>query len=481
MDSLTETTGQSSPLCSLPVEVLRDISQSLAGVDHNALSRTCRYLRLALQNYLFFRYSSEGNYYPIVYGLKQHNLAVVKRALAYQKPPSLLVPVHTGMSALSLAAHSGNVAAISFLLQRGADVNARGQDGQCPLTHAIAGLDEAFMIPRSHFHAVLPRYLESVVKLLKHGASPNYDMAKELMHGDGSTTTPLYPISRFVELFTTGWLPSKDTVRVLRAFLKAGAYADTLTWRDGSLPMHAVITLYEPSCLPVLRLLLHYGAKPNQRDRRGRTPLECLLDMSGKLPGRLVGQDRALDLHILDMLLGHGADPNKKGSTGHNPLELAVGNVTEWGWGAFGRAGIAVVEKLLRHGADADIRRHHHNSLTINDVDSLLVRTLLSTIKASGFSAARKDYNGLAKLFDDRTPWMRPSKHTDDDTQVSFRMLPADCCWNNPVVPILLKAGARVSRTDLKIVQDKLLGLGGCLQDIYGVDLHLDSLFLCTM
>jgi ankyrin repeat protein len=96
------------------------------------------------------------------------------------------------------------------------------------------------------------------------------------------------------------------------------------------------------SPLPFVRTLLEIGADPNPADHAGFPPLIAAL--SGDRPAR--GETgRAETLEILRLLLAFGADPDQRGINDYTPLHMAVS-----------QGNAEAVGVLLEHGADPCLR-----------------------------------------------------------------------------------------------------------------------------
>jgi ankyrin repeat protein len=96
------------------------------------------------------------------------------------------------------------------------------------------------------------------------------------------------------------------------------------------------------SPLNFIRTLLEIGADPNPVDHAGFPPLIAALSCSRPQPG---SPGRADVLEILKLLLAFGADPNQRGINDYTPLHMAVSE----------RNAVAV-GVLLEAGADPRLR-----------------------------------------------------------------------------------------------------------------------------
>ncbi|OIW33608.1 ankyrin [Coniochaeta ligniaria NRRL 30616] len=470
MERVTKA-GQASLALIFPAEILQHIAQYLSGKDHSALSRTCSYLNFILQAQLFSSFSFKGNYYPFVFGLKQGNTAIIKRTLLYRKPPSVNFVLGGGSTPLALAACLGHTSVVSYLLHRGADPCLAGEDGLSPLTHAIDGIEGLFQIPNINLTSAMERHARTTLKLLDHGAYAGYNLTTERTPGD-EWAAPLFPLSYVMTLITSGFLSAHYGTRLVTKLLQNGADPNTLG-SDGCSPIQAIIKLYDQPWLHVLRILLDYGADPNGRDAVGRNALWWVLETARMVPGRRGRRNLPLDTHIAVMLLRYGADPDLDAEPGRKPLRIVAENISERG------KGLATMGKLLRYGANPNAVRDVKHGRSGTRMP-LLVYSLLLSIDKLGYSAAKADFNTLAQLYEQTAACLGLEDSAYFNTDITMRMAPPRS-WNNPLLPILLRFGAKLSRAGLELARTKLVILGGCLDGIHGVAyLDVGDLFLPT-
>lgn len=98
------------------------------------------------------------------------------------------------------------------------------------------------------------------------------------------------------------------------------------------------------SRVPFIGTLLEIGANPNPEptDHSGFPPLIAALSCSRSQPGSPARSDV---LDIMKLLLEFGADPNQRGINDYTPLHMAVGEQN-----------LAAVRLLLEAGADPALR-----------------------------------------------------------------------------------------------------------------------------
>jgi uncharacterized protein len=96
------------------------------------------------------------------------------------------------------------------------------------------------------------------------------------------------------------------------------------------------------SPLPFIRTLLEIGADPNPTDHIGFPPLIAALSCSRSQPGSPARPDVP---EIVKLLLSFGADPNQRGINDYTALHMAVGEEN-----------LPAVELLLEAGADPRLR-----------------------------------------------------------------------------------------------------------------------------
>ena len=221
-------------------------------------------------------------------------------------------------------ARDGNVLAVAACVASGADVNARNEQGQTPLHHAVANRDSAFVAwlldagantgpadIRSEtplHHAVRARARGIVTLLLEAGADPN---------SRSHEGTPLHSAAS----------NRADSV-VMTALLQAGADVGA---RDGT----GATPLHRARGYEAINTLLAAGADVHAIDDRGRTPLHWAYR----------GGFRPDDPARVAALVGAGADVNAVDLSGRTALHEAVD-----------RGLPQTVAALVEAGADVDLK-----------------------------------------------------------------------------------------------------------------------------
>ncbi|MEN8259076.1 MAG: ankyrin repeat domain-containing protein [Pseudomonadota bacterium] len=228
---------------------------------------------------------------------------------------------------------------IKFLLDLGADVDAKSELGRTPL-----------------FSAVINRRPDLAKLFLENGADPN---SRCVCSGIGGDWTPL--------TYTTRNYSYKHTGKDLIDLLLAGGADANLARKDGRTPLMLAASRGD---LQFVQTLLKAGANINARSETGQTVL--------------VYAARSGREDVLAALLSSGADVH----SGNNPLHTAVINNK-----------YRIVEILLAKGVDVNERDSQGQTalmLAAKEGNSDMVRTLL----AAGARTTDKDKMGrTAEVF----------------------------------------------------------------------------------
>jgi len=249
-----------------------------------------------------------------------------------------------GHTPLLMAAQFGDLALVSLLIGRGADVH-QGRTHLTPLTLAArrgAGDIVAFLRERGATPSpVTWTYLGDRPALARAlGRDPSLARLRD------EEGTPL--------LVHAACALQPAIVSML---LDRGVPVGEAT-PDGNTALHAVANLRRaPACAgDTARLLLDHGADANARNWSDVTPLHQAV--------------RARNLAVVEVLLAGGADPNARDKRGSTPLRRAVS-----GTGASSTAGTSALMEpltrlLLAHGADPEARDKQGKSVRASARDA---------------------------------------------------------------------------------------------------------------
>jgi ankyrin repeat protein len=177
-----------------------------------------------------------------------------------------------GRTALISAAAGGDLKVVNLLLERGADVNVKDNQGSTAL-----------------FEAIEARYDEVALVLLN---QPKLDPRARGFNGGTA-------------LISSAWRDQKDAVRRL---LELGADANAQD-NHGDAPLHGAA---QSGSVEVIDILVDKGADPNLKNHQGGTPLMWAV---------VFGHEDAAR-----RLLERGADPSLKDNYGNTALYWAIKN-----------------------------------------------------------------------------------------------------------------------------------------------------------
>lgn len=258
-----------------------------------------------------------------------------------------LLPFHSQVPLVVVAAREGSPECVQLLLSRGADPNARAishgrtEEGLPGMTALVAALREHGDPDATEKQ----RRREVANLLLKAGADPDaicgddelpmkwaiwhdYEGVPEELISAGAKAhlNPRYGILNEA----ARW----GSIRYLKQFFAAGM-SPNATNKHAAPPLFSAAHAAHPE---VVDFLLKSGAEPDPVMRRGWTPLHVACDHASR--SGLNDQFQA-DLAIISMLLRHGADINRRTPDGETPLALAMK----------GGSAKPVVALLQSHGA----------------------------------------------------------------------------------------------------------------------------------
>jgi ankyrin repeat protein len=143
-----------------------------------------------------------------------------------------------GDTALHVASRNGDVGAVSVMLDAGADVNARQQDGNTPLMLAFRGKKK-------------DRDIAGAVRtLLAHSADPK-------IAANNGWTALHWAVNQM------------SSAEVIEQLIKAGADVNAVD-HAGRTPLHAVCMSGDDGLANNVRVLIRHGARTDLRDSNGK-------------------------------------------------------------------------------------------------------------------------------------------------------------------------------------------------------------------
>ncbi|KAB5525579.1 ankyrin repeat-containing domain protein [Coniochaeta sp. 2T2.1] len=433
--------GQSSPLFTLPQELLLTVCEYLPVVHHSAFSRTCWCLTRTLQEGVFKKASpihKARTYEAMYYGCTKSNCHVIRRSLLYGCPPDIDQELFDGQTALSLASRQRNPDTVTYLIQQHANVNEEGPDGLTALSSALEGLQRT-RSGQPYYHIVL--------ELLKAGASANCTLRDHL--------TGFHPLGNAVTVVTAAWfcgaLVPKQALRLIKELVHKGVSPNARD--DHGSPINTAVRLHKKTP-EFLEFLLQQGADPDYGIElplySGRAALKTAIDEG--------------DIPAMQTLLRHGAHPGPGPDGTETPLLVAVRcqnfdavvtlleqgispNVVEtaedyrrrnssapFAPTALIAAVVTIVEQLIRAGADVNLCILPDD--TVSSVwnegarSPLEVALLESNLGSRWGHGEISDYFNLEKIY--------------SDDGITVQEIPPSYAWADPIIPHLLRAGAKV-------------------------------------
>jgi ankyrin repeat protein len=320
-----------------------------------------------------------------------------------------------GESVLMLTSYTGNPAAVSLLLARGADPNTQQFRGQSALMWAAA-----------EGHA------EVVKLLLEHGADPG-------LSSTASTKPERRPPGGMTALL---FAARQGKLDALRALLDGGADINQAGADSTSPLLIAVVNgHYE-----VASLLIERGANANIADLNGRTPLYAAVDLRNVQWSQAPAPElpQAEHLAMITQLLDAGADPALKiaGKVGHRgSFDMRWADLK--GGTAFSRAAwngdIEIMRLLLARGADPKV-------VTEKGETALLLLAGAGWPLGQGYLRSEEEITAALDLLVEEFGMDVNAATTDGVTPVISAIFKGD----NFVVQYLVDHGARLDVKDAK-------------------------------
>ncbi len=221
-----------------------------------------------------------------------------------------------GMSPLVMASASGNEAFAIFLLDNGADPNAADANGITAMHYAMQnGMAEIRGIKSDSelYYLFRPNMADLVKALLRHGATPNARIGKDLYR---------FGIGYKAKFGLVGATPlllaaAVSDVGIMRTLLAAGA-DPLLATKDNTTPLMVAAGVgrvedrpreEEQNALEAVKILAGLGADVNATNAAGQTALHGAADMGAN--------------EIIQFLVDKGAKMDVKDKSGQTPLSIA--------------------------------------------------------------------------------------------------------------------------------------------------------------
>ncbi|RYP81599.1 hypothetical protein DL769_001927 [Monosporascus sp. CRB-8-3] len=375
-EAMSDTKGVASPkpsgITSLPLELILEISSYLGQKERGRLTQTCRTLNAHLAPELYEHDAKNDDNYALWFACRMNRVSTLETVLArndslvnshfekYHRINPRNISDHWGLSPLSVAVGAGSIKVTKKLLSMGADANIADRTlwyygiAFYPIHWAVVRPDRD---KRKDVPSRMVKILSANGARLNQvplGRRPNV-VQGSAFHLDEAPifhalTIPLPWVVAFRREHGDNHAAYKDEIN--RAFEEQ---------------------------LSLLQTLLHHGADPNLRDRKGRTPLIfLLLQLARYRPTFPFHSDFATrdevdeQRHIvcqnvlpcIDMLVSAGAElsaqaaydlySDESGGSGgerKTALHLACGLDERYG---------AVVVRLLDHGSDANAASAPH-------------------------------------------------------------------------------------------------------------------------
>jgi ankyrin repeat protein len=253
---------------------------------------------------------------------------------------------------LHLAVNTGDLSMTRMLLDHQADINSRNDDGQTPLHLAVLSRRETSQDEEDG--------CDLATLLLERGANSNEQ--------DKNNATPLHLACYYKKL------------KIVRVLLNHHAKANTKT-NTGDTALHGVSCIkYESQedGARVAQLLLECGMDVNARGKDHSTPLH-VASYNGKHA-------------IAQLLLSRGAKADTENDRGETPLHSVA-----MGRHEFQEDGVRIAQQLLEHGVDMNAQCKNHSTplhIAVYNGKFAIVRLLLD----HGANANAKTDDGVTPL-----------------------------------------------------------------------------------
>jgi cytohesin len=296
---------------------------------------------------------------------RQGNLEKV-RTLVDKDPALVAARDKGGETPLHWAAFSGNVDLVRFLLEKGAEVDAKNARGLTPLAFTVAQdriQAAGLLIERgANVNCRNPLNMTPLIIAAEQGA---VELVKILIAAGADVGIE----SRIGTALHRASL--KGDTEIIRALLKAGA--NTAAISRGVSPLHLAATAGH---LEAASALVEGGADINKQDGHGRTPLH-----------RVLGSSNPHVSEIALFFIDRGAEVNSVDEAGEPLLMTAV------------REGYTdVVKRLLEKGARTDIKDKNFNQTLLHLAATRGYGDIAESLLSRGLDANARDVYGVTPV-----------------------------------------------------------------------------------
>nr|WP_246198629.1 ankyrin repeat domain-containing protein [Wolbachia endosymbiont of Ctenocephalides felis wCfeJ] len=252
---------------------------------------------------------------------------------------------------LLAAVQGGDFRKVKDLVNQGANVNAKGEDGETPLHFAVqeGNLDMVqFFLDKGADIEVKDRYEWTPLHFA--ASSDKFDVVKFLFDKNANIKArdiygnmPLHVAARYSNKF-----------EIVEFLLDKDANDINDVTNDCSTPLHAAV---QGNKLSIVELLLDRGASIRIKDKYNRTPLnlaakkgyvnivQVIERMQLNLDEELLAAAESGDLNKIKSFITQGANLDAKDSNGSTPLHYASWN-----------GNLSVVKHLVEKGANLKIK-----------------------------------------------------------------------------------------------------------------------------
>ena len=324
----------STEIAMLLISRLPDVNRRVRGscvlLNHAASGGYLDIVRLLLESGADPNVTDNVEYDALYDACSEGHFDVVKLLFEFDSPHK--ITEETINSAYLCACYDGHLEIVSYLIGKGADVNATGGGGRLAIDYAIRKnniplaellMESGFNVntiyyERSALHfACLRRHDDMAKLLLEHGADPN------LRYPDGS--------SALLKLVTFTCDNQADYTAYVLLLLARGANVNLAHERTGQT---ALMIAGAAANTGLVKLLLEYGADPNLHYTDGSSLLFKLV--------KSTCEKRSNYTAFMTLLLDRGVNVNTAHATTGQTALMAAAQAQD----------VDLVKLLLEHGAD---------------------------------------------------------------------------------------------------------------------------------